>query len=481
MEFEEEKKQEDHAADPNDGDASQKSIEKSPIKVTVSFLISVVCVVIAATVLITYLVTNNANRFYYSNQLAQQQSVIDRLRDGATSKDGLYFSDLELIAQIFDHYSYYSNNLDKEKLLEAVIDAYVSATGDDYAAYYTEEEYEAIDADFQGDRVGIGVGVVSNSVTVDGVAHEILQITAVYQNSPALQAGVLVGDCIHSVKVGDRYQSVAELGYTNAVSQFSGAVGSTVEFRLFRPADGGYTNLAFSIVRNQYETVSVSYKWAENNEKIGIVHISKFDMTTPHQLRDAVIELQNGGAKHFIFDLRNNPGGEMQSIKSSLSYFLQKGDLILHSINRDGKVAASHYVEVVDGKGDAAAFNVSENEIGMFAGLDIVVLCNENTASAAEVFTATLRDYELATLVGSKTFGKGLIQSTIPLSMFGEYTGYIKLTTYAYVTKCGVTYQDVGIEPHVSVPLSEEAKQYHFYLLPQSIDNQLQAAIAQFE
>ena len=117
----------------------------------------------------------------------------------------------------------------------------------------------------------------------------------------------------------------------------------------------------------------------------------------------------------------------------------------------------------------------------MFADLDMVVLCNGSTASAAEVFTATLRDYGLATIVGETTFGKGIMQSFLPMSYFGEYSGYVKLTTYAYVTKCGVTYHDVGIVPNVESILSEEAKEYNFYVLPQSKDNQLQAALAQFQ
>ena len=114
----------------------------------------------------------------------------------------------------------------------------------------------------------------------------------------------------------------------------------------------------------------------------------------------------------------------------------------------------------------------------MYAKLDMVVLCNENTASTAEVFTATLRDYGLAETVGVTTFGKGIMQSFIALSDYGNFTGYVKMTTYAYVTKCGVTYHDIGITPTETVELSEQAKEYHFYVLPQAVDNQLQAAIA---
>ena len=99
------------------------------------------------------------------------------------------------------------------------------------------------------------------------------------------------------------------------------------------------------------------------------------------------------------------------------------------------------------------------------------------------MFTATLRDYGLASIVGETTFGKGIMQSFFPMSMFGDYSGYVKMTTYAYVTKCGVTYHEIGIkpDPNLDVPLSEEAKQYNFYVLPQAKDNQLQVAIAHFQ
>jgi carboxyl-terminal processing protease len=131
--------------------------------------------------------------------------------------------------------------------------------------------------------------------------------------------------------------------------------------------------------------------------------------------------------------------------------------------------------------GEYASCNVAPGEVGMFADLDMVVLCNENTASAAEVFTATLYDHGLAHVIGETTFGKGIMQTFLALSDFGDYQGYAKMTTHAYVTKRGENYHEIGVAPHETVKLSDEAKQYHFYLLPQEKDNQLQAAIAHFE
>lgn len=117
----------------------------------------------------------------------------------------------------------------------------------------------------------------------------------------------------------------------------------------------------------------------------------------------------------------------------------------------------------------------------MFADLDMVVLCNGSTASAAEVFTASLRDHKNVPIIGETTFGKGIMQRYYSLALLtgGAFDGYVKMTTHAYVTECGITYHDIGIAPTegYEVALTEEAKTYHFYLLPENLDNQLQKAI----
>ena len=453
-------------------------------KVSIHFLISLVCIVAAISILLTFVITNNANRHYYSQELESQQAIIDRYRGNGTSLGGDEIPDFEqlaVLAQLFQQFSYYAEELSEEELLTAVMKAYATATGDAYAEYYTEEEYAEITADREGDHVGIGVSVVQTALDVEGTQHAVFQITAIYRNAPAESSGLRAGDCIYAIKTESGYQNVSTLGYSNAMSLFGGERGTDVEFLVFRSSGDGYESLPFSIVRNDFESQSVSYTTAENDRSVGIVRITGFDLTTPHQLKSAVQTLQGQGVNKFVFDVRNNPGGDLQSIKASLTYFLQKGDLILSSIDREGTVAKSYFAEAMYFTGEYASCNVSEDEIGMFAELDMVVLCNENTASAAEVFAATMRDYELAKLVGETTFGKGIMQSFFPMSAFGNYKGYAKMTTYAYVTKCGVTYHEIGIAPHVNVPLSEEAKQYNFYVLPQAKDNQLQAAITQFQ
>ena len=143
--------------------------------------------------------------------------------------------------------------------------------------------------------------------------------------------------------------------------------------------------------------------------------------------------------------------------------------------------AGSVYAGAAIYSGSYAPCSVARSEVGMFADLKMVVLCNGNTASAAEVFTASLRDHKNVTIIGETTFGKGIMQRYYSLFDLtaGVYDGYVKMTTHAYVTECGVTYHDIGIAPTegCEVALSEEAMEYHFYLIPEELDNQLQKAI----
>jgi len=449
---------------------------------TVGFLLSMLCLVTAITVLLTYTLTSASNKRYYAELLRAQQETINQLKDGKGEHDAdINLDKLELLAYLFEQHSYYVGRVSEEELLDSVLKAYAAATGDVYAAYYSAEEYAALNADNVGDHVGIGVSVSQTKLTVEGTEYLAFQIVAIYENGPAADSALQVGDYIYGIRVGDAFRSVSELGYDQAINHVKGEKGSEAELVIFRPTDSSYETKYVSVIRDTFESVSVTYKLAENDRTVGIVQISNFDLTTPKQFKKAVDALLDLGVEHFIFDVRNNPGGDLQSIKAVLTYFLKEGDVILSAIDKNGDTVTTYSAEPVFLFGDYASCNVTQDEIGMYADLDIVVLCNENTASAAEVFTATLRDYELAETVGVTTFGKGIMQSFFPLSQYGNYTGYVKMTTYAYVTKCGVTYHEIGITPDRAVELSDQAKQYHFYLLPQALDDQLQTAISQFQ
>ena len=450
---------------------------------SIGFWLAVICVVAAVSVLLTYTLTNAANRQYYSEKLEIQQQAINHLKQeqGKTYSDE--FETLEVLAAIFERYSYYSEDMDEETLLNAVLKAYAKATGDLYAEYYTEEEYQQMTAENGGDFEGIGISTLQTTVTVDGYEYLAFQIISVFENGPAFNAGLRADDLIYAVLSEGNYQTVRALGYSKALSLLRGARGTQAEFLVFRKSGETYQTLEFNITRDVYESESVQYRTVETNPEIGIVRIDQFDLTTPQQFKHAITALRASGVQKFIFDVRNNPGGDLQSIKAVLTYFLQKGDVILSAIDADGVTVKSYFAEPTMLTGDYASCSVAASEIGMYADLEAVVICNGNTASAAEVFTATLRDYGKARIVGEKTFGKGIMQSFLPLSMFGNYSGYVKMTTYAYVTKCGVTYHEIGISPDegCEVALSDAAKEYHFYVLPQALDDQLQVAIQQFQ
>ncbi len=466
---------------PEEPSSKQKNTRRG---MTVGAWLCVLCVVVAFSVLLTFVLTTISNQDYYTALLREKQAQIELLQSqtgdpsqgSASSPEA---QQLETLQSIFEKYSYYYGKKSDEELMEAVMKAYVNATGDRYAEFYTVEEYSALVSDRNGASVGIGISIVQTEWTVNGVAYQGFQVSAIFKNAPAENSGLQIGDLIYRIKVNGEYKTVNELGYTEATNAVRGEVGTVAELSAFRKTNNGYSNHDFSILRGTYEKESVSYRLSQTDEMVGIIHISEFDLTTPRQFKAAVKTLIASGAERFVFDVRNNPGGDLQSIKAVLTYFLKPGDMILSSITRDGKVADTYVAEVINWKGDYAACNVSADEIGMFAGLDMVVLCNGNTASAAEVFTATMRDYGLAKIVGETTFGKGIMQTTLTMTKAGKPIGYVKLTTHAYVTKCGITYHEIGIAPTsgYEVALSEEAKQYNFYILPEEVDNQLQLAI----
>ena len=455
-----------------------KQPQRKGSRLSTSVWLNLICAITLITVLLTYNLTAAAQRREYSQKLAAQQAIIDRL-SSSEGEEG--YDKLALLDAIFQHYAYYAGDVSQEELMEAVFKAYAQATGDKYAEYYTDEEYAAMVEESQGNSVGVGINVVQTTLTVDGYEHQVFQIISAYENAPAALAGVQTGDFLYAVQIDGEYQTVSALGYSAALSAMRGEKGTAVTFAVFRKQGGNYISQTFTVIRDTFETQSVDHWITASDPTVGVVRITGFDLTTPSQFKEAVLDLQGRGVSKFIFDVRNNPGGDLQSIKAVMTYFLQEGDLILSAIDREGKVAASYVAEPMKLDGRYAACNVDKSEVGMFAELDAVVLCNENTASAAEVFTATMRDYGLATVVGDTTYGKGIMQSYVSLSSFGDYTGYLKMTTYAYVTKCGVTYHEIGITPHVPVSLSEEAKEYNFFVLPEELDDQLLAGIAQFQ
>lgn len=378
----------------------------------------------------------------------------------ATTED--YQGKIALIDEIFTNYSLYDT--DGNLLLDRMLKAYAAATGDRYAAYYTAEEFEAMMQDNNAQSVGVGI-LVTEDAAAGGV-----RIINVFPGSPAAAAGVQIGDLIVCAGEGEAKITYAENGYELLMQSLKGEEGSTAVFSVLR--DG--KELTFSVVRARVQTVSVMGRVMTGHEKIGVVRILQFDLSTPTQFTAEMEALLAKGCTQFVFDLRNNPGGDLRSVSAILSYFLNKNDLIVSTVTKNGTESKS-YVKAVTYNGDYAGCSVSESDIGKYRSLPAAVLINEHSASAAELFTAVLRDYQLTTTVGKTTFGKGILQNIYSLAPYG-YSGGVKLTTGYYNPPCGVNYHDVGITPDVVAEQRPESAGKNPALLSDEEDDQLLAA-----
>ena len=446
----------------------KKNIQVKNKKVlTFVALLCVVCTLISAT------------GCRYVTEVVNRQEVVEHnIVINQADKSGLpdYVADLVKLDEVFRAYSY--DGYDEELFGEMLLKYYIAATGDMFAEYMNAEEYEAYNTESTGEFVGIGVSIIDTVLEINGYNYKTLQVISVFENSPALEGGVKVGDHIVYAGGGEDSELVDALGYDQALNKMRGEEGTVAEFTVYRPDKSeisGFKIIEFAIERKKVITESVRYRISASDSKVGIVNITGFDQTTATQFKKAVNALIKSGCEYFVFDVRNNPGGNLLSIEAVLSYFLQRNDLIIGIEYGDGTSAAD-YVSPVNYGPQYEGFNVAYNEIGMYRDLKSVVLTNANTASAAELFTATLRDYELAKVVGEKTYGKGCMQTIVPLKEYG-LEGALRVTTAMYFSASRKIYHEIGIEPDYAVALPEEAYEYNFFVLPEELDTQLQKAI----
>ena len=387
--------------------------------------------------------------------------------DGQGSED--YADKIALIDFLFTNYGLYDTN--GKLLLDEMLHAYAAATGDKYAAYYTEEEFQALMSDMEGSAVGIGV-----TVTFDPDA-KCINVFQVVKGSPASQAGVLPGDRIVAIGTIQENERVSDVGYEAAMTKLLGEEGTEAKFVVLREG----VEIEFSIVRARFTAISAEGWQSTTDPTIGIIRISGFEAMTPEQFKSEMGKLLQAGCTRFVYDVRNNPGGELKSVSAVLSYFANEGDVLVSTVTKQGETTY-YKAEPASYTGEYAACSVKKEEIGMYRGYPAVVLANGNTASAGELFTAALRDFGLADVVGEKTYGKGVLQSIFDLSDVGEIfnmelDGGLKLTIGYYAPPSGVNYDGVGIAPTVPVALSMEAQSKNLYLLSESEDDQLLAAI----
>lgn len=340
---------------------------------------------------------------------------------------------LKMIDTLLESRYLYYDEIEESALEDGMLTGYIEALQEPYTAYYNEEETESLFASAEGVFGGIGVGIMQNPETMEVVFVEI------YEGTPGDKAGFLQGDIVYKIDGED----VSGLDMDAVVSKIRGEVGTTVEITVLRgESKEEYTA---QVTRELVESKVVSYEMKEDN--IGYVKVTQFEKVALEQFEEALKTLQEKNMTSLIVDLRNNPGGDLETVCDMADLILPKGTI----------------VSTKDRNGDGDTYESDEEHQ---LNLPMVVLVNENSASASEVFSGAMKDYGVATLVGTTTFGKGIVQEIYKL----EDGSSLKLTSSEYFTPNGYNIHGIGIEPDVVVEAEYDDENPEY-------DNQLEKAI----
>ncbi len=336
----------------------------------------------------------------------------------------------EAIQQVIEKLYLEEENV--QDVQEGIYKGMVNALGDPYSVYYTKEEYEAFQESYIGEYCGIGASLLQNADT------GLITIVKTFKGSPAQEAGLKTDDILYKVEG----EEVTGEDLSEVVAKVKGKEGTTVNITIMR----GSEEIDLELVRKTISVPTVEYEMLDNN--MGYIIISEFDEITTSQWTEAYEALKQQGMTSLIVDLRNNPGGGLNVVAEILDSILPEGTIVYHE-DKNGqreeyKSDEEHKIEV-----------------------PLAVLVNDNSASASEIFAGAVKDYGIGTLVGTTTFGKGIVQQMVSL---GDGSA-MKVTISKYYTPSGVCIHGTGIEPDIQVEFDAEA-----YEKDES-DNQLQKAI----
>ena len=342
----------------------------------------------------------------------------------------------------------YIGEIDDEALINSILEGYIYGTGDDFAEYYDEDSYRLLMDDLSGEGEGIGISIIYNS------DYQCIEILNIFPNSAAADSGLRVGDLI--VAVGEEKEQVSEIGYYVAISKLRGRSGTQAVFTVAR-GENRTELVDFSITRAPFVEVNVYSRVYSLDDSIGVIKVTGFDSMTPSQFKAAVEGITRKGCDKLILDMRGNPGGELMSIVNVLDYVLPQGPIIRIYDADDNLV----------GQYDSDASHLE---------MPMVVLVDHSTASAAELFTAALRDYDMATVVGTTTYGKGCMQTTRELESGGAVSGTYRM----FKPPFSESYHKIGIVPDIEVELDEALADKSLFKITDEEDNQLKAAAEAF-
>ena len=387
-----------------------------------------IIMIVAIAVFITFMVTSISLYTYFVNNPISITS-----KSSSSSKD--IAGTLQRYKEIID--KYYLGDVDEEKLKEGAIKGYIEGLGDPYTEYISADEMEDYLSDTMGNFVGIGIYMVKN--TEKGK----IQVLAPIKGSPAEKAGIQAGDLILTVDGVD--YSADEM--TIASNKIKGEEGTTVTLVVLR----GTETKKYELKREKVKVNQVEGKVLSNN--IGYINFTSFDETTADDFKAKFEEINKQGIKSLIIDLRNNGGGIVDQALQIADYVADKDSVLLYEVDKNNKET------------------VKKAKTDPIINMPIIILTNENTASASEILAGALKDLGKAKTVGTTTYGKGVIQQILKLS---DGSG-LKVTIEEYQTPNRNKIHKIGIAPDEEVKLPDSVT--NVLNVTESEDTQLQKAI----
>ena len=399
-------------------------------KIKIGRVLPAIIILLCATVLMTWQITYNYVKRTMNEQYTAVLSEITATNDISRI---MYNVDTAVKSK-------YIGEIDEDKMVDYTINGYIHGLGDKYASYMNADEYDdylLFDKSGAG-NVGIGLTSVYDS-DADG-----LYVLNVYNGTPAYKSGILPVEIITRVAG----TPVTEVSFSLAVDTINnGIIGNTIDLTV-KSLEGVERALTLTYEETEFNTVS--YKKLNNDT--GLIKISAFSEDTFKDFTNAIQKLTVRGADRFVIDVRNNAGGNIESVAEILDFLLPGGKTVVIS-QKNGM-----FVEFIS---DEDAFS---------APVSLVV--NKNTAAEAEVFSIALKEYEKAVIVGDTTYGKAMIQEVINLPEGGAAS----ISVSSYLSPNGVSFEGTGVEPDIAVSLSDEAL-LKLHLITEDQDTQLQDAI----
>lgn len=392
-----------------------------------NFLDGVIVGISGTMVIVLVLLAATASSIAWPSSLNSSSVASSSSQTSVLSEEML--EKLSQCKQLMD--TYYLFDFEEQTLEDGLLNGYMSAAGDPYTCYYTKEEMDSMSESTEGVYYGVGISMLQNT-------NGTVEVVQVFRNGDAYAKGVQTGDLMYKVDG----EEVTGTDLSLVVSKVRGEEGTTVSVEFYRPSTEEYYTV--DLERREVQVDIIQYEMLEDD--IAYLQISNFEgETLREQMENAFTELSAQGMKGLIIDLRDNPGGLVTSAVEALDLFLPANQVVVSMKDKNENE------------------QVYKTEDDTEIKVPMVVLINSNSASASEIFAGAVSDLDLGTLVGTQSFGKGIVQYVIPLS---DGSG-VKITAAYYYTPSGICVHGTGIAPDVEVELDTESDE----------DNQLATAI----